>query len=125
MSIIQEFKAFAMRGSVVDLAVGVIIGSAFGAIVNSLVGDVIMPTFGVVTGNVNFSDLVLTVGTSKIAYGKFLQATFSFLIVAFSLFAVIKLMNTLRKKEEQKPAEEKTVSDEVKLLTEIRDALRR
>jgi large conductance mechanosensitive channel len=123
MTLLQEFKSFAMRGSVVDLAVGVIVGGAFGTIVNSLVGDVVMPLFGVLTGGVNFSGLHLTVGEASIAYGKFIQATVSFLIIAFSLFLAVKAMNTLRKKEETIPQKEKIVSDEVRLLSEIRDLL--
>ena len=123
MSVIEEFKSFALRGSVVDLAIGVVIGAAFNGIVNSLVADVFMPAFGVVTGNINFSELVLQIDDSKIAYGKFIQAIFSFVIIAFSLFLFIKFMNSLRKKEEEKPKEEKTQAEDVKLLTEIRDLL--
>ncbi len=125
MAVIEEFKAFAMRGSVVDLAVGVVIGASFNTIVNSLVADVIMPAFGVVTGNINFSELALVVGTSTIAYGKFIQATLSFIIIAFSLFLVIKAVNAMRKKEELAPEVVKPPSDEVRLLTEIRDLLQK
>jgi large conductance mechanosensitive channel len=125
MSVIQEFKSFAMRGNVVDLAVGVIIGSSFGAIVNSLVGDIIMPTIGIVTGNINFSDLVFEVGKSKIAYGKLIQAAFSFTIVAFSLFMVIKTMNAIKKKEEEKPKEAAELPEDIRLLSEIRDLLKK
>lgn len=120
----QEFKAFAMRGSVVDLAIGVVIGAAFNSIVNSLVADVVMPSFGIITGNINFSELVFVVGSSTIAYGKFIQATLSFVIIAFSLFLVIKTMNAMRKKEEHTP-EEKPVTDEVRLLGEIKELLER
>jgi len=125
MSVIQEFKTFAMRGNVADLAVGVIIGGAFGTIVNSLVGDIVMPVFGVATGSINLSEWALEFGQVKIAYGKFLQATVSFLIIALALFAAVKGMNALKKKEEKKPIAQQEKSDEVKLLTEIRDLLRK
>jgi large conductance mechanosensitive channel len=122
MSIMQEFKAFAMKGNVVDLAVGVVIGGAFGAIVTSLVGDIIMPVIGAITGGVDFSGLAVDFGKSHIAYGKFIQATFVFLIVAFALFMVVKAMNTTKKKEAAAPA---TPPEDVKLLTEIRDLLKK
>jgi large conductance mechanosensitive channel len=121
---IQEFKAFAMKGNVLDLAVGVIIGGAFGSIVNSLVGDVFMPIIGIMTGGIDFSGLSVTVGEAAIAYGKFIQATFVFLITAWALFLVVKGANALRKQEEAKPTEPPPPSKEVVLLTEIRDALR-
>jgi large conductance mechanosensitive channel len=119
---LQEFKAFAMKGNVVDLAIGVVIGGAFGAIVTSLVGDIIMPIIGVLTGGLDFSSLSVKVGEATVAYGKFIQAAFIFIIVAFALFIVVKAMNAMKKKEEAKPAEP---SADVKLLTEIRDLLRR
>lgn len=125
MSFFQEFKSFAMRGSVVDLSVGVIVGGAFGTIVNSLVGDVVMPLVGVATGGVNFSALKFTVGEATIAYGKFMQATLSFLVVAFALFLVVKAMNALRKEETKTLAKEEAMSDTVRLLSEIRDLLKR
>lgn len=131
MSMLQEFKSFAMKGSVVDLAIGVVIGGAFGAIVASLVGDIIMPLIGAATGGIDFSGLSIKVpsatgaSTAVIAYGKFIQAAFIFAIVAFVLFMVVKAMNAMKKKEEAKPAEEKVVSDEVKLLSEIRDLLKK
>lgn len=121
---LAEFRSFAMKGNVVDLAVGVIIGGAFGTIVNSLVADIMMPVFGIVTGGVDFSGLAFTLGEAKIAYGKFIQATISFTIVALALFSLVKAMNRLKKKEEAKPAAEKEVSEEVKLLSEIRDVLK-
>lgn len=124
MAFFQEFKSFAMRGSVVDLAVGVVVGSAFGTIVNSLVGDIIMPLVGVATGGINFSGLKFTVGEAMIAYGKFIQATLSFLIIAFALFVVVKVVNTLKKDEEKISAKKETTSDEVRLLSEIRDLLK-
>jgi large conductance mechanosensitive channel len=125
MSMFQEFRSFAMRGNVVDLAVGVIIGGAFGAIVTSLVNDVITPIIGMLTGGVDFSGLGFSIGEAKVGYGKFLQAAFSFVIVAFSLFLLIKGMNRLKKKDEEKPAAPAEPSEEVTLLREIRDSLRR
>ena len=122
---LEEFKSFAMKGNVVDLAIGVVIGGAFGAIVASLVGDIIMPIIGAVTGGVDFSGLHIAVGSATIAYGKFIQALFVFVIVAFVLFMVVKAMNSMKKKEEAKPETEKTVSDEIKLLSEIRDLLKK
>jgi large conductance mechanosensitive channel len=124
MSMIQEFKAFAMKGNVLDLAIGVIIGGAFGTIVNSLVGDIFMPVIGVPTGGINFSGLSLNVGDAAIAYGKFLQAVFVFLITAWALFMVVKAANAMKKQEEAKPAEPPAPSQEVVLLKEIRDALK-
>lgn len=122
---LQEFKAFAMRGNVIDLAVGVVIGGAFGTIVSSLVGDIIMPIIGVLTGGVDFSGLAVTVGKATVSYGKFIQAVFVFVIVAFSLFMVIKGMNSMKKKEEEKPAQPAEPSADIKLLTEIRDLLKK
>jgi large conductance mechanosensitive channel len=124
MSMIQEFKAFAMKGNVLDLAIGVIIGGAFGTIVNSLVGDIFMPVIGILTGGINFSGLSLNVGDAAIAYGKFLQAVFVFLITAWALFMVVKAANAMKKQEEAKPAEPPAPSQEVVLLKEIRDALK-
>ena len=122
---LQEFKAFAMKGNVVDLAVGVVIGGAFGAIVTSLVGDVIMPVIGVLTGGLNFSGLVFTVGAATVAYGKFMQALFVFLIVAFVLFIVIKAINKMKRKAEAEPVKPADIPADVKLLTEIRDLLKK
>lgn len=118
----QEFKTFAMRGNVIDLAVGIIIGGAFGTIVSSLVADIFMPVIGIVTGGLNFSGLAYTFGSATIAYGKFIQATISFVIVAFALFVLVRAMNTIKKKEEKAPA---GPSEEVKLLGEIRDLLKK
>lgn len=125
MGMISEFKAFAMKGNVVDLAVGVVIGGAFGAIVSSLVGDVIMPIIGVLTGGVNFSGLSITVGDAVVAYGKFIQAVFSFTIIAFVLFLIIKGMNAAKTKEEAAPAAPPAPTTSEKLLAEIRDALKK
>ncbi len=137
-SFLQEFKTFAMRGNVIDLAVGVIIGGAFNTIVSSLVADVIMPPIGLLMGGVNFTDLDLTLkapqyaadGTEiaagvAIKYGNFLQAVFNFLIVAFSVFMLVKMVNRFsHKKEAQKAAEPAKPTKEEELLTEIRDLLK-
>ena len=103
MSMLQEFKSFAMKGNVVDLAVGVIIGAAFGKIVASLVEDVIMPILGTLIGGINFSGLAITVGSATLKYGKFLQTCVDFLIIAWAIFLIVKLINRL-KREEEKPA---------------------
>jgi len=133
MSFISEFKAFAMRGNVIDLAVGVVIGAAFGKIVSSLVDNVIMPPLGVVIGNVDFSDLVIKIGApvadakgvvtggAIIKYGVFLNTIIQFVIVAIAIFLVVKLMNRLTRKQEAAPAPPPA---EVVLLTEIRDLLK-
>ncbi|MGB4292857.1 MAG: large-conductance mechanosensitive channel protein MscL [Bacteroidales bacterium] len=134
MKIIDEFKAFAMKGNVVDMAVGIIIGAAFGKIVSSLVSDIIMPPLGLLIGGVNFTDLKLvmkaaTDGNPAVTwnYGNFLQVCFDFLIVAFAVFMLIKAINTLRKKSEvpTAPAAPPEPPAEVKLLTEIRDLLKK
>ena len=148
---LQDFKAFAMKGNVIDMAVGVIIGGAFGKIVTSVVNDLIMPTVGMLVGGVNFSDLKLTmkegvpeklneagevieaaVPAVTLNYGNFLQQTFDFLIIAFCIFLMIKgitKLNNMKKKEEEAPAEPTPApapepSAEEKLLTEIRDLLK-
>ena len=136
--LIQEFKAFISRGNVVDMAVGVIIGSAFTKIVNSLVNDVVMPALGVITGGVNFSDLkyVITPGTEEVAevavkYGSFLQNIVDFLLIAAVVFMMVKMINKLRdanKKEEENPAEPATpppTPEDILLLREIRDSLKK
>jgi len=124
---LNEFKNFAMRGNVVDMAVGIIIGAAFGKIVSSLVSDVIMPPIGMILGNVDFSDLVLTLGEGEAAatlnYGLFINTVINFVIVAFAIFMLIKGLNSMKKKEEAKPAEPAKPSAEETLLTEIRDLL--
>jgi large conductance mechanosensitive channel len=124
MGLFSEFKTFAMRGNVIDLAVGVVIGGAFGGIVNSFVGDVIMPIIGILTGGVDFTGLSYTFGKAAIAYGKFIQAIFSFTIIAFVLFLVIKGMNATKKKTEEAPVPPATPSSEEILLAEIRDLLK-
>ena len=135
---LNEFKKFAMRGNVVDMAVGIIIGAAFGKIVSSIVNDVIMPPIGLMMGGVDFSNLFVDLsgggyaslaaaeeaGAPLIKYGVFINTVLDFLIVAFAIFMVIKGMNSLKKKEEEKPAEPPKPSEEVVLLTEIRDSLR-
>ena len=124
---LKEFKEFAMRGNVVDMAVGIIIGGAFGKIVSSLVNDVIMPPIGMAMGNVDFSELAIALGegesAASINYGVFINTVLDFLIVAFAIFMVIRGMNKLKKKEEEKPAEPPKPSKEEALLTEIRDLL--
>ncbi len=133
MGFFKEFKEFAMRGSVVDLAVGVVIGGAFGKIVTSLVNDIIMPPIGFITGGVDFSNLkyVITAadeaaGVAEVAinYGTFVNVVIQFIIVAFCIFLVIKGLNSLKKKEEAAPAAPAAPSKEEVLLTEIRDILR-
>ncbi len=132
MKIIKEFKAFAMKGNVVDMAVGIIIGAAFGKIVTSMVNDIIMPPIGLLIGGVNFTDLSITLKAAVdgsdavlINYGNFIQVVFDFLIVAIAIFTVIKGMNTLKKKEEEEPAAPPAPSAEVQLLGEIRDLLKK
>ena len=128
MGFIKEFKEFAMKGNVMDMAVGVIIGGAFGKIVSSLVDDVLMPAVGMLTGNVDFTNLTAKIGTGEDAavlkYGVFIQNVVDFLIVALCIFFVIKLMNKLLKKKAEEPAPAPEPSAEEKLLTEIRDLLK-
>ena len=125
---LKEFKEFAMRGNVVDMAVGIIIGGAFGKIVSSLVNDVIMPPIGMLMGGVDFSNLAIALGegeeAASINYGVFINTVLDFLIVAFAIFMVIRGMNKMKKKEEEKPAEPPKPSEEAVLLAEIRDALK-
>ena len=138
MSMIQEFKEFALKGNVVDLAIGVIIGGAFGKIVNSVIEDLIMPVIGKIVGNVDFSNLYfplsdkITAGLGLedakklgpvFAYGSFLTIAINFAILAFCIFMLVKAMNKMKKKEEAKPAPIAEVPADVKLLTEIRDLL--
>lgn len=141
MGMLQEFKTFAMRGNVVDMAVGVIIGGAFGAIVSSLVSDVLMPVVGVATGGVNFKDQYIALdgkayaslaaakeaGAATLNYGSVIDATIKFVIVAFALFMVIKAMNSAKKKEEAAPAPAAPPEPpaQEKLLAEIRDLLKK
>lgn len=123
---ISEFKEFISKGNVLDMAVGVIIGGAFSKIVSSLVNDVMMPLIGIIIGGHNFTNLSIKVGNAKIMYGIFLQNVVDFLIVAFCLFTVIKIINRFKKKQEKNENKEKikTPSEEVMLLSEIRDLLK-
>ena len=130
MKLFDEFKAFVMRGNVVDMAVGVIIGGAFGKIVTSLVNDIFLPIIGVLIGNVNFSDLQIKLGEplegaeqAAIKYGMFIQEVVNFLIIALCIFMVIKVINKLQKKKEEAPAPVPEPTKEEVLLSEIRDAL--
>ena len=131
MSMMSEFKEFAMRGNVVDMAVGIVIGGAFGKIVSSFVSDVLMPPLGILMGGVDFKDLAVVlkqavgeVPAVTLNYGAFIQTVVDFLIIAFAIFMVIKAMNNLKKKKEAAPEEPAKLSDEVILLTEIRDSLK-
>lgn len=121
----QEFKAFAMKGNVVDLAVAVVIGAAFGKIVSSLVENIIMPIIGLLIGGVDFSGLEVKIGESAIKYGAFLQNVFDFVIIAFAIFLTVKGLSKMQRKKEEAPAPAPKVSDEVLLLREIRDSLKK
>jgi large conductance mechanosensitive channel len=131
MSMIKEFKQFVMRGNVVDMAVGIIIGGAFGKIVSSLVSDIIMPPIGLLVGGVDFSDLVITLkaateGTDAvtISYGVFIKALVDFIIIAFAIFMMIRALNRMKRKEEEKPAAPPVPPKSEVLLEEIRDLLK-
>lgn len=133
MSFVKEFKEFAMRGSVVDLAVGMVIGAAFGKIVTSLVDDIIMPAVGYLTGGVDFSDMRIIlepadeaneIAEVAINYGVFINVIIQFIIIAFCIFIVVKLINQLKRKEEEAPEEPAAPSNEEQLLSEIRDLLK-
>lgn len=124
-SFIKEFKEFISRGNVIDLAVAVVIGGAFTKIVNSLVDDIIMPIIGVIIGGINFEHLMVTVGTAEIKYGMFIQAVVNFLLIAFVIFSIIKAINTFNKKKEDAPEEPEKPSEDIVLLTEIRDLLKK
>lgn len=125
MSFIKEFKEFAMKGNVMDLAIGVIIGGAFGKIITSLVDNILMPIIGILLQGVNFEALVFRVGSAEIKYGLFIGAILDFIIIALVLFLIIKAMNNMRKKEAAIPAAPPAPSNEEKLLMEIRDALKK
>lgn len=137
MGLIKEFKEFAMRGNVLDMAVGIVIGGAFGKIVSSFVEDILMPPIGVLMGGVNFSDLKVVfkqavmdgenVVTPEVAlrYGNFIQVIFDFLIIAFAIFMLIKAVNKYNKKKEEAPAAPEAPPADVQLLTEIRDLLKK
>ena len=132
MSVVKEFKEFAMKGNVIDLAVGVVIGAAFGKIVNSLVTDVMLPPLGLLTGGIDFSDIKITLKAADVInkhpavtmnVGMFINIVIQFIIVAFCIFLVVKGINSLKKKEEAAPAADPVVTNEEILLTEIRDLL--
>ncbi|MCU0344783.1 MAG: large-conductance mechanosensitive channel protein MscL [Ignavibacterium sp.] len=132
MSMIKEFKEFAMRGNVVDMAVGIIIGGAFGKIISSFVSDVLMPPIGLMLGGMDFSKLALTLKEGSegvepvlLKYGVFINTTIDFLIIAFAIFMVIKAMNSMKKKKEEAPAAPPPPPADVQLLTEIRDLLKK
>ncbi len=134
MSVIKEFKAFISKGNVLDLAVGVIIGGAFGKIVSSLVNDVIMPVIGIIVGGIDFAGLSVTVGGTEvngvieggatILYGQFIQSVIDFLIIALCIFLIVKLLSKFKKKKAEEPAATPAPTDEALLLAEIRDLLK-
>ena len=124
MSWMREFRDFSIKGNVVDLAVGVIIGAAFGKIVASLVGDVIMPLVGTLLGGLDFSSLVWEIGEAKIAYGKFVQNVVDFFIIALVIFWMVRIINRLRRKQEGQPSAAPPPRQE-QLLEEIRDLLKK
>jgi large conductance mechanosensitive channel len=132
MSIVTEFKEFAVKGNMVDMAVGIIIGAAFGQIVTSLVNDLIMPPLGLLIGGVDFSDLAVTLKAAEdgaeavlLSYGSFINTTINFLIIAFAIFLVIKAINRMKRKAEEQPAEPPSPPREQVLLEEIRDLLKK
>lgn len=120
MGIFKEFKEFAVKGNAIDMAVGIIIGATFGKIVSSLVGDIIMPLIGILMGGVDFTGLKAEIMGATVKYGMFIQNLIDFIIIAFAIFMMVRMINKLKKKEEEKPAEP---TKEEALLTEIRDLL--
>lgn len=132
MSILKEFREFAVKGNVVDMAVGVIIGGAFGKIVSSLVNDIIMPPIGMLIGGVDFKDLAIVLKEAQgeaeavtLKYGAFIQNVFDFLIIALAVFGMVKILNSLKKAPVEEPEKPAEPSAEEKLLTEIRDLLKK
>ncbi|MHC9511351.1 large-conductance mechanosensitive channel protein MscL [Kangiella sp. M94] len=132
MGMVSEFKKFAMKGNVVDMAVGIIIGAAFGKIVSSFVNDILMPPLGILLGGMDFKELAFTIKEATgdqtavtLNYGSFIQTAIDFIIIAFAIFMMIKAMNRLSRKEEAKPAAPPKPSPEQELLTEIRDLLKK
>jgi large conductance mechanosensitive channel len=121
---LREFREFALRGNVLDLAIGFVMGAAFTAIVNSMVDDIIMPLIGAILGGLDFTALAFTIGEAQITYGNFIQAIVNFLIIAFVLFLIVRSLNRFMKKAEEEPAAPPEPSNEEKLLTEIRDLLK-
>ncbi|SEV87939.1 large conductance mechanosensitive channel [Prevotella sp. khp7] len=124
MGFIKEFKEFAVKGNVMDMAVGVIIGGAFGKIVTSLVNDILMPILGILTGGIDFTGLKATIGDANITYGQFVQSVIDFVIIAFCIFLMIKGMNKLNKKNEEPAPEAPAGPTQEELLAEIRDLLK-
>lgn len=131
MGMMNEFKEFAVKGNVIDMAVGIIIGAAFGKIISSFVGDIMMPPIGVFLGGVDFSSLAFIVQEARggapavvISYGKFIQSMIDFAIIAFAIFVAIKGINSLKRQSEEKPVELPKISNEEVLLTEIRELLK-
>jgi len=131
MGMMSEFKEFAIKGNVVDMAVGIIVGAAFGKIVSSFVKDIIMPPIGVMMGGVDFADLAVTIQEAAgeipavaIRYGAFIQTIVDFIIVALAIFVAVKVINSMKKKEEEAPKADPAPSNEEVLLTEIRDLLK-
>ena len=124
MSLLKEFRDFAIKGNVVDLAVGVIIGTAFGKIVSSFVADLVMPVIGILIGGIHYEDLVIEVGDAKVTYGKFIQNVVDFVVIALVIFLMVKLINHLRRKAESEPPAAPPPRQE-QLLEEIRDLLKR
>lgn len=122
MGMVSEFKEFAMKGSMMDMAAGIIIGAAIGKTVGALVDNILMPIIGAAMGGVDFSDLSIKVGEAAIGYGAFIQALIDFLIIAFVIFMLLKAVNNMKKKKEEAPAEP---AEDVALLTEIRDLLKK
>ncbi|BCO31947.1 large-conductance mechanosensitive channel [Thiohalobacter sp. COW1] len=132
MGMLKEFKGFAVKGNVVDMAVGIIIGVAFGKIVSSFVADLVMPSLGMLIGGVDFSNLAITLRAAAegreavtLNYGAFIQTVFDFIIVAFAIFIAVKAINRMKRKEEAAPAAPPVPTNEEKLLTEIRDLLKK
>ena len=132
MGMLKEFKEFAVKGNVVDMAVGIIVGAAFGKIISSFVGDVLMPPIGLLIGGVDFTDLAVILKTVTanapavtLKYGKFIQTVIDFTIIAFAIFLLVKGINMLKRKKEETPSEPAAPSQESVLLTEIRDLLKR
>lgn len=121
--ILKEFKEFAIKGNMLDLAIGVIIGTSFNAIVNSIVKDIFMPIIGILTGGRDYTGLCVTVGSANIQYGLFVQNVVNFLITAFCLFLFVKLINRFKVKKEEPPKEEPKTPEDIVLLTEIKDLL--
>lgn len=121
---LKEFKDFAIKGNVIDLAVAVVIGAAFGAIITALVNNIIMPIVGALMGGLDFSSLSIVVGSAVIAYGAFIQAIINFIIIAFTIFLIVKAINSSKRKEAEAPAPDPVPTQEEILLSEIRDLLK-